>query len=84
MLVSEQGVRIEWNGRVFQYGWNDFSYFRGNSSLLILRNSASRFWTIPLRALPLGSETIFVDFVARNVPRRQPHSWSPDSSGYPH
>lgn len=84
VVVSERGVRIEWNGRVFHYGWNDFSYFRTNSTLLVLRNSVFRFWTIPLRALPPGSELLFVEFVARNLARRQPHSWSKDSSGYSH
>jgi hypothetical protein len=84
IVVSEQGVRIEWNGRVFHYGWNDFLYFRSNSTLLVLRNSAARVWTIPLRALAPGTEPRFLEFVARKLPRRQPHSWSPDSSGYSH
>lgn len=84
ILVTDKGVRIQWNGRVFHYGWNDFSYFRTNSTLLVLRNSAFRFWTIPLRALPPGTEPRFLEFVSRNLPRRQPYSWSPDSSGHPH
>jgi hypothetical protein len=84
MLVGEQGVRIQWNGRGFHYEWKDFVYFRNNSNLLVLRNSAYRFWTIPFRALPPDSESRFLEFVSRNLPRRQPHSWSTDSSGHPH
>jgi|SRR5579872_279326 len=84
VLVGEQGVKIEWNGRVFDYEWKDFLYFRSNSNVLVLRNSLHRFWTIPLRALPRGSESRFLELVSRSLPRRQPHSWSPDSSGYPH
>ena len=84
ILVGEPGVRIAWNGRVFHYQWKDFLYFRHNSNVLILRNPGVRCWTIPLRALPPGSEPRFLELLCKNLPRRQPHSWSPDSSGYPH
>jgi hypothetical protein len=84
VMVSERGVMIAWNGRVFNYEWKDFVYFRESASVVILRNPGARFWTIPVRALPPGSETRFREFLRSKLSRRQPYSWSPDSSGYPH
>jgi YcxB-like protein len=84
IVVTDRGVTISWNNRVFNHEWKDFVYFRETPNVVILRNPGVRFWTIPLRALPSGSKSRFLDLLHRKMPRRQPYSWSPDSSGYVH
>jgi hypothetical protein len=80
IVVSEQGVKIEWNQQTFNYQWKDFVYFRETDALIILRNPGIRFWTIPLRAVPPASQARFLELIHNKLPCRQPYSWSPDSS----
>jgi len=79
IVVTEQGVTITWNQRTWNYAWKDFVYFRETANVVILRNPGIRFWTIPLRALPPGSEARFRELLHSKLPRRQPYSWSPNS-----
>lgn len=83
IAVSEQGVTIEWNQKTFNYQWKDFVFFRENENLVVLRNPGIRCWTIPLRAVPTARQAKFLNLLHSKVPRRQPFSWSPDSSRKP-
>jgi len=84
IVVTNQGVTITWNNRVFNHEWKDFVYFRETANVVVLRNPGVRFWTIPLRAVPAAGESRFREHLHSKLPRRQPYSWSPDSSRYAH
>ncbi len=84
IVLSEGGVTITWNGRTWNHEWKDFAYFRESSDIVILRNPGVRFWAIPLRAVPAGQQSQFRELLHRKLTRRQPYSWSPDSSGVAH
>jgi hypothetical protein len=84
IVVTEDGVTITWNQRTWNHEWKDFVYFRETENLVVLRNPGVRFWTIPLRAVPAGSQTRFRELLHSKLARRQPYSWSPDSSHTAH
>jgi hypothetical protein len=56
-------------------------HFRQGPNVVILRHSVLTFWTIPIRAVPVEKQSEFREFLNRKLARRQPYSWSPDSSG---
>jgi len=84
IVLDEERVTITWNQRTFNYQWKDFIYFRESSNLVVLRNPGARFRTIPLRVVPSGSQSQFHELLRRRLARRQPYSWSPDTSGIAH
>jgi hypothetical protein len=80
IVVSDQGVNVDWNAQTWNYQWKDFVYFRETEDLVVLRTAGTKFWTIPIRVLQPGDAARFRELLRRNLPRRQRWSWSADSS----
>jgi len=81
IIVSDQGVKVTLGERVRNLQWKDFVYFSETSALFVLRTSSTQFWTIPMRVLSPKDIERFRSLLCDKLPRRQPYSWSPDSSG---
>jgi hypothetical protein len=80
-MLSDQTVIVTLNDRTWNNLWADFMHFRQGPNVVILRHSVLTFWTIPIRAVPVEKQSEFREFLNRKLARRQPYSWSPDSSG---
>jgi len=83
VVLSEHKVTVTLNERVWNNLWTDFMYFREGPNVAILRHSVLTFWTIPLRAIPIERQSEFRQLLNSKLARRQPYSWSPDSSSVP-
>ena len=83
-MLSDQTIIVTLNDRSWNNRWTDFMYFRQGASVVVLRHSVLTFWTIPIRAVPFERQSEFRELLNRKLARRQPYSWSPDSSGVMH
>jgi hypothetical protein len=84
VMLSDQTVIVTLNDRTWSNLWTDFMHFRQGPNVVVLRHSVLTFWTIPIRAVPVEKQSEFREFLNRKLARRQPYSWSPDSSGTAH
>lgn len=51
IVVSNNGVFVDFNGRTRKYEWKDFACFRESPELFVLRTTGTKFWTIPIRVI---------------------------------
>jgi len=84
IVLTDRGADVTQGEYVRNYQWNDFTYFRETPALFVLRTSGTKFWTIPRRVLNSADAESFRQFLCQKLPRRQPWSWSPDTSGVAH
>jgi hypothetical protein len=83
IIMTDASVTVTRNERTWNHRWQDFAYFREGQNIVILRNPGVRYWTIPLRAIPADRQLHFRKLLCNKLARRQPYSWSSDSSGVP-
>jgi YcxB-like protein len=80
IVVSDQGVNVDWNAQTWNYQWKDFVYFRETEELVVMRTAGTKFWTIPIRVFQPEDAARFRELLRQNLPHRQPWSWSAGSS----